>query len=121
MDFRLYGDDGYVSGSVKFEIDDGRSGGDGDLTYKVEAGETVDFDRDDFEELFDDEYPDDNFRFVRFYPDSSYKSSNGVLYYDYDGSDEEAFAKSDLEDYDFYYRSSSYGDYPLDKLTFEAE
>ena len=121
VDFRLYGDDGYVSGSVKFEIDDGRSGGNGDLTYKVEAGETVDFDRDDFEELFDDEYPNDSFRFVRFYPDSSYKSSNGVLYYDYDGKDEEAFTKSDLEDYDFYYRSSSYGDYPLDELTFEAD
>ena len=120
LDFRLYGDDGYVSGTLKIEIDDGRSGGNGNLTYKVEAGETVDFDRDDFEELFDDEYPDDSFRFVRFYPDSSYKSSNGVLYYDYDGSDEDAFTKSDLEDYDFYYRSSSYGDYPLDKLTFEA-
>ena len=121
VDLRLYGDDGYVSGSLKIEIDDDRSGGNGDLTYKVEAGETVDFDRGDFQALFIDEYPNDSFRYVCFYPDSSYKSSNGVLYYDYDGSDEEAFTKSDLEDYDFYYRSSSYGDYPLDKLTFAAD
>ena len=121
VDLRLYGDDGYVSGSLKIEIDDDRSSGNGDLTYKVEAGETVDFDRGDFQALFIDEYPSDSFRYVCFYPDSSYKSSNGVLYYDYDGSDEEAFTKSDLEDYDFYYRSSSYGDYPLDKLTFAAD
>ena len=121
VDLRLYGDDGYVSGSLKIEIDDDRSSGNGDLTYKVEAGETVDFDRGDFQALFIDEYPNDSFRYVCFYPDSSYKSSNGVLYYDYDGSDEEAFTKSDLEDYDFYYRSSSYGDYPLDKLTFAAD
>ena len=120
VDLRLYGDDGYVSGSLKIEIDDDRSDGDGDLTYKVEAGEAVDFDRGDFQALFIDEYPDDSFRYVCFYPDSSYKSSNGVLYYDYDGTNEEAFTKSDLEDYDFYYRSSSYGDYPLDKLTFVA-
>ena len=58
---------------------------------------------------------------MTFYPGSSYKSSNGVLYYAYDESGEESFSKSELEDYDFYYSKSSYGDYPLNKLSFVAD
>ena len=38
-----------------------------------------------------------------FTPDSSYKSSNGYLYYDYDGKNEEKLSKSDLSDYEFTY------------------
>ena len=120
VDLRLYSDDGYVKGSLEIEIDDDRSTGNGDLNYKVEAGDTVDFVRGDFQKLFNKKYPNDTFRYVYFTPDSSYKSSNGVLYYDYKGSDEESFTKSDLVDYDFYYNKSSFGDYPLDKLTFVA-
>ena len=38
---------------------------------------------------------------MSFDPGSSYKSSYGYLYYDYDGTDEEKFSKSSLSDTDF--------------------
>ena len=91
-----------------------------DIIYEVDPGEEVVFDRADFKEFYEDEC-DDTFRYVTFEADSSYKSSNGVLYYAYDEKDEESFTKSDLEDYDFYYSKSSYGDYPLNKLSFVAD
>ena len=91
-----------------------------DIIYEVDPGEKVVFDRADFKEFYEDEC-DDTFRYVTFEAGSSYKSSNGVLYYAYDEKDEESFTKSDLEDYDFYYSKSSYGDYPLNKLSFVAD
>ena len=90
-----------------------------DIVYEVDPGKEVVFDRADFKEFYEDEC-DDTFRYVTFEADSSYKTSNGVLYYNYDEGDEESFAKSDLEDYEFYYSKSSYGDYPLNKLSFVA-
>lgn len=48
------------------------------ITYKVDPDDSVDFDRADFKEYFDDEFDgDDTFRYVVFYADSSLKSSNG--------------------------------------------
>ena len=86
----------------------------------MDAGEEVVFDRSDFKEFYENEC-DDTFRYVTFYPDRSYKSSTGVLYYAYDESDEESFSKSELEDYNFYYSDDDYGDYPLKKLSFVAD
>ena len=91
-----------------------------DIVYEVDAGEEVAFDRSDFKEFYEDEC-DDTFLYVTFYPDSSYKTANGVLHYAYDEKDEESFSKSDLEDYDFYYSKSAYGDYPINKLSFVAD
>ena len=90
-----------------------------DLTYEVKAGESLSFDRADFKEIFDDVWDrDDTFRYAVFYADSSLKSSNGILYHDYDARYEEEFSRSDLEDYEFYYRD---GDYDIDDLTFVAD
>ena len=90
-----------------------------DITYEVDPGKSVSFDRADFKEFFEDECDeDDTFRYVVFYADSSLKSSNGRLYHDYDGKDEEEFSRSDLEDYEFYYKSE---DYLIDDLTFVAD
>ena len=122
MEFRAWGEDDYVDGTLEIRISkaSSKSGSKGDITYDVDAGDEVAFDRSDFKEFYEDEC-DDEFLYVTFYPDSSYKSSNGVLYYDYDGSGEESFSKSELEDYDFYYSDSDYGDYPLKKVSIVAE
>ncbi len=118
LEFRAYGDDERVDGTVTIEIGDTDTDK-GDITYKVDPDDSVDFDRADFKEYFDDEFDgDDTFRYVVFYADSSLKSSNGRLYHDYDGKDEEEFSKSDLEDYEFYYKSE---DYLIDDLTFVAD
>ena len=121
LDFTLYGDDEELEGTLEIEITTSTSSkSDADIVYKVEEGEDVAFNRADFRELFDDEYDNDTFRYVVFSPNSSYKSANGYLYYDYDGKDEEKFTRADLEDYEFYYSSSKYGDYPIDDLSFVA-
>lgn len=120
LDFTLFGDDEYVDGTLTIEIQ--RAGSSSatraDITYEVDPGKTVSFDRSDFDDFFDDEFDgDDSFEYVVFEPDSSLKSSNGILYYDYEGRHEEEFSRSDLEDYEFYYRG---GDYDIDDLTFVA-
>ena len=121
LDFTLYGDDEYVDGTLTIEIE--RAGSSSatraDITYEVDPGRTVSFDRRDFDDFFDDEFDgDDSFQYVVFEADSSLKSSNGILYYDYEGRHEEEFSRSDLEDYEFYYRD---GDYDIDDLTFVAD
>ena len=71
LEFRAYGDDERVDGTVT--IESRRHGyGQGDITYKVDPDDSVDFDRADFKEYFDDEFDgDDTFRYVVFYADSS--------------------------------------------------
>ena len=121
LSFTLYGDDEHLDGTLEIEITNSTSSkSDADIVYKVEEGEDVSFDRSDFKELFDDEYDDDSLRYVTFSPNSSYKSANGFLYYEYGSRGEEKFTKSDLADYDFYYSSSKYGDYALGSLYFVA-
>ena len=125
LEFRACGEDDYADGVLKIRIgkvssSSSSSSSKGDITYDVDAGDEVAFDRSDFKEFYEDEC-DDTFRYVTFYPDSSYKTANGVLYYDYDEKGEESFSKSELEDYDFYYSSDDYGDYPIKGLSFVAD
>lgn len=90
-----------------------------EITYEVAAGDSLAFDRADFKEVFDDVWGrDDTFRYAVFYADSSLKSSNGILYHDYGTRYEEELSRSDLEDYEFYYKSE---DYLIDSLTFIAD
>ena len=121
LEFTAYGDDEDLDGVVEIRIGDvdEEDAAKGDIDYTVEAGDTVELDRSDFKEYFEDEY-DKTPRYVTFDPDSSYKSSNGYLYYDYDGRDEERISKDDLSEYRFYYNDDQYGDYELDELTFVA-
>lgn len=122
LEFTAYGEDDELDGTLEIRISETSSkpNSKGDITYDVDAGDEVALDRSDFKKFYEDECGDE-FLYVTFYPDSSYKSSNGVLYYAYDDSDEESFSKSELEDYDFYYSDSDYGDYPLKKLSFVAD
>ena len=87
----------------------------GDITYKVEPGDEVDFDADVFYDFFQDTY-DDDLRYVTFTGSTGLKSANGTLYYDHGRKGEEAFTASTLDDYRFYYDDSDYGDYALEDL-----
>ena len=119
IDCTLYGEDNELDTTLEIKIGRGSSSSKADIVYEVDPDDTVDFDRGDFKEYFEDEYDDDTFDYVVLYPDSSYKSSNGYLYYDYKGDEEERISKDDMEDYKFKYsRSSSYA---IDYLTFVAD
>ena len=121
LEFTAYGEDEDLDGVLEIRIGDvdDEDADKGDIDYTVEAGDTVELDRSDFKDYFEEEY-DKTPRYVTFDPDSSYKSSNGYLYYDYDGRDEERLTKDDLSEYRFYYNDDQYGDYDLDELTFVA-
>ena len=93
------------------------SGSSGDISYKVTAGESVTFSRSDFKKLYEDACGG-SFEYVVFTPDSSYKSTYGSFYFDYEGTEEEKIAKSDMEDYEFDYSKTS--DYPVGSLSFVA-
>ena len=122
LEFIAYGDDDEAEGVFEIRIGDVDEDEDekGDIDYTVEPGDSVELDRSDFNSFFKEEYSK-TLSWVTFSPDSSYKSSNGCLYYNYDGKKEEKFTKSALADASFYYKDDDYGDYPLDDLTFVAD
>ena len=111
LDFTAYGDTEKVSGVLKILIGDvdTSSSDKGDIQYTVLPGKEVEFDRYDFYDFCREEYSGTP-RYVTFKPDSSLKSSNGILYYDYDGRDEVDFSRTKLANTVFYYSDSDYGD-----------
>ena len=121
LEFTLQGDDETLDGVLEIRIGDVEDDEeDGDISYTVAPGDEVAFDRADFNKFFKEEYSK-TVRYVTFYPDNSYKSAGGAIYYDYDGKEEEKFSKTDLTDEPFYYSSDDYGDYALDSLSFVAD
>ena len=121
LKFTLQGDDETLDGVLEIRIGDVEDDEeDGDISYTVAPGDEVAFDRADFNKFFKEEYSK-TVRYVTFYPDNSYKSAGGAIYYDYDGKEEEKFSKTDLTDEPFYYSSDDYGDYALDSLSFVAD
>ena len=115
------GDEVYRKGTLDIEISSSDSDTEGDVEYQVDAGEEVTFSRGDFSDCFKDEYRNGSLRYVVFSPDSSYSSSVGYVYYNYDTDNEKRFSKTALSDVPFYYSSADYGDYPLSKLSFVAD
>ena len=89
------------------------------ITYSVKAGKSVSFDRSDFRDVYENEFSSGSLRWVEFETDDTLSTSRGTIYYDYGGSDEQAFSRSSLEDERFYY-SSGDGDYDLNNLSFVA-
>ena len=121
LEFTLQGDGETLDGVLEIRIGDVEDDEeDGDISYTVAPGDEVAFDRADFNKFFKEEYSK-TVRYVTFYPDNSYKSAGGAIYYDYDGKEEEKFSKADLTDEPFYYSSDDYGDYALDSLSFVAD
>ncbi|MEG1657963.1 MAG: hypothetical protein RR288_02800, partial [Oscillibacter sp.] len=106
-----------ISGTASFVM--GNSTASTAITYTVKPGGKAVFDRADFNAVYQKEYSG-NVRYVQFDTASTLISDNGRLFYNYGGSDEKEFSKSTVDDYSFYYNSSSYGDFPLDELSFVA-
>ena len=119
LDFRAYySSSRYVDGKVKILVGDVEEG---DITYEVDAGDEVKFDRKDFNDFFQKEYSGYTLRYVSFKTDDTLSSSkSGLVYFDYDGKNEKSFSDSTIDDYDFYYNDSDYGKYALDDLSFVA-
>ena len=118
LSFTAYGSSGYsMEGTVELVID---GKGSGDITYKVAAGKEVAFDEEDFNDIFQEEYPNYNMKYVTFSTSDTLSTSEGTIYYDYGYSDQKSFTKSTIDDYTFYYGNNSSYDYPLDELSFVA-
>ena len=110
----------YVEGSVKLVVDG--SGSSNTITYQVKPGGRVNFDEDDFNSLFRKEYSNYTLSYVIFDRPSSSAFADGTLYYDYGGGrDQITLTRSELNDYSFYYDTSSSSRYSLDELTFVAD
>lgn len=88
-------DDDSYTGTVKITVNEGTSES-GDINYSVDADDELEFEEDDFNEFCEDEN-DEKLDFITFTLPSS---SKGVLYYDYDGDDEEKVSSSKEYKYD---------------------
>ena len=120
LDFTAYGTNGRsVSGTVT--VSSTESADDGDITYTVTPGKSVDFKRTDFNTYFRRTYSS-TVSYVVFERPSSSAFNNGTLYCDYGTSDQTSFGRSDLSGTKFYYNKNDRGrdDYYLDELTFVA-
>ena len=122
MEFRAYYDDStYVDGTLVIRATGSGSSTSGStVAYEVKANEEINFSRADFNNVFQREYPGYSIRYVTFSASSSYDSADGYIYYDYGRSDQKAFTSSSIDDYYFYYSDESYGEYPINNLSFVA-
>ncbi len=105
-------------GTLKIVVD-GKSNQDGDVTYRVAPGKSVTFDRSDFNEAYQElSGSSRTIRYVEFKAPSAYNSFAGKL----NVSGKTDFTRNDLSygGLQFYYNSSSYGDYALDDVRFTA-
>ena len=125
LKFTAYGEDtsDKVTGSVVIKITDGKSSNKSkyDIVYEVDVDDEVEFDRDDFLDLFEEEYED--FSYLKF-TDAENLDDCGYLY-SYDKNDEEKkFDEDDLDDANFYYSASDVvvnKRFTLGDLTFVAD
>ena len=109
----------YVETTVTITIGDAKQSTKADITYEVTPGDDVAFKPADFRDLYQKEYSGTP-RWVRFETDDNLSASRGAVYIDHGGSKEKLFSASTIDDSDFYYSDSSYGDYALDDLSFVA-
>lgn len=120
LDFTAYGTKGRsVSGTVSITSTENEN--DGDVTYTVTPGKSVDFKRTDFNTYFRKKY-NSTVSYVVFERPSSTAFNNGTLYCDYATNDQTSFSRSDLGGTRFFYNKNDMGkkDYYLDELTFVA-
>ena len=120
MTYYAYGSDYIVEGTLNFVI--GTSDADQadvGIIYTVGAGDAVTLSRNDFKTLYEKTFSD-TFRFMILKPNSGSNESYGRIYYNYETKSEKAFYNDELEDYQFYFSNSDYGDYPINSITFAA-
>lgn len=115
LGFTAYGNGGNVTGTVEITI---AGSAKGDVTYNVKPGRQQTFDATDFNKAFQKAYGSTrkDITYVVFDAPSSYDSFRGQLQVS-----RTTFDRKKLNDTSFYYSSSKYGDYSLDRLSFEAD
>lgn len=89
------------------------------ITYTVQPGQKVALNSSDFNKVFQAVYSD-TIRWVEFTSVGSFSTSDGAFYYNYGRSNQQEFSRTSVDDYAYYYSSSSYGTYPIDDLSFVA-
>ncbi len=112
-----YSNSRYVDGTMEIQI----SGTNSDITWQAAPGEEMAFSAGDFSNVFRNSYSGYDLRYVRFTSTNLYNTSDGTFYYDFGGRNERSFTKNNFTGYNYYYSSSSYGDYPLEELSFVAD
>lgn len=119
LTYSLRGSDGgKVTGKVQINVTGSSSSSTkGDVVYEVGAKDEVEFDADDFNDVFQDTYSNYDMRYLEFDAPTSSEYADITLYYRYGTSKEYEFSRSEIDDYKFYYDDSSYGDYALDYLS----
>ena len=115
LGFTAYGNGSNVSGTVEITI---AGTAKGDVTYNVEPGKQRTFDASDFNKAFQRAYGSnrEDIDYVVFNAPTSYDSFRGQLQVN-----RTSFDRKDLNSTKFYYSSSRYGEYSLDRLSFQAE
>ncbi len=127
LTFRAYYNESrYVDGTLEI-IASGKSSSSskGDIKMEVDPDDEVDFDADDFNDYFQKEYKNYDFKYLIFTDSDNLSSSTGYVYYNYGRSSKERFTASSLEKAYFYYDEDDIGTndtdcYPLDDLSFVA-
>ena len=130
FDVRLYGDEGSFYATVRIDVEGGSRSGSGDveLTYKVDPGDDVTVDAEDFWDLFDEE--DGRYDELEYVEFTSYDDFDDFGYFGADGYDSDDYIldyelnDSDLDDAMFYYDENDVWydyDFELDTLTFYAD
>ena len=120
LDFTAYGTNGRaVYGTVT--VASTENADDGDITYTVVPGRSVDFKRTDFNTYFRRRYSS-TVSYVVFQRPETAVFTNGTFYCDYGAANQTSFGRNDLSGTKFYYNKSDMGrnDYYLDELTFAA-
>ena len=130
FDVRLYGDEGSFYATVRIDVEGGSRSGSGDveLTYKVDPGDDVTVDAEDFWDLFNEE--DGRYDELEYVEFTSYDDFDDFGYFGADGYDSDDYIPdyelndSDLDDAMFYYDENDVWydyDFELDTLTFYAD
>lgn len=122
ISFKTYGSkDRTYSGTLKLVVGDDEEGD--AIVYEVKPGKTVDFNRTDFNKVYQTEYSG-SFSYVVFDKPSSTAFSEGTLYSGYTSSTKytEKFTRTNLDDAYFYYSGASGSNsYNINTLTFAAD
>lgn len=89
------------------------------ISYTVRPGQRVSLDKSDFNRIYQAAYSE-TVRWVEFTSVASFSTSDGAFYYNYGKSNQQEFSRTTVDDYAYYYSSSSYGSYPIDDMSFVA-
>lgn len=121
LTFTVYGSNSKaVSGTLKLTASGSSSSKKNEITQTMKADDTLEFDSDWFNDLFDDEY-DEDFAYLEF-TDSDNLDDCGTLYcLKRSTNKNESFDEDDVEDVYFYRSTTSKTKYRVDDIVYESD